>query len=307
MIRTLLAAVLLVVLPPSLVVANASTWALRTVLDDEAFTTTVGRSLDAPSLERAIAARASQAVVSAIDAVEGRLRLVAIGVLGLTGSPSRDGIETALEARILGVLDDPAVEATRDHIVEQVHHALIGAVEGDDTAVAIRGDQVVVDLRPLVSVATEAIDPRLTEPVLANLPRGETRLVVAESDAFETASQALTLLEAMRILIPIVVLIVVLAIIGLAHRRTRALGIIGVAVMIAGMVSLAVAWAGGAAVAGATSDPTVDEIAHDVYDAFTSLLVGQSLLLVLGGALVAIITWIALRRRRRPASGPPQV
>lgn len=299
MFRTGLAAVLLVLLLPSLVMANASTWALQTVLDDVAFTTTVGRSLDAPSLERAVAARASEVAVSAVDVADGRLRVLATGVLGLAGSPTRDGIETALEARILAVLDDPTVEATRDDIVEQIHHALIGAVEGDDAAVSVQGDEVVVDLRPIVSAATQAIDPRLTGAVMADLPVDETRIVVAESEAFETASQALTVLEALRIVIPLVVLIVILAIVGLAHRRTRALGIIGVAVMIAGVISLAAAWAGGAVVSGATSDPTVDEIAHEVYDAFTSLLVWQSLVLILGGAFVAVITWIVLRRRRR--------
>ena len=48
--RTLLAAVLLVVLLPALVIANASEWAARTVVDDQAFTTTAGRVMDTPAL-----------------------------------------------------------------------------------------------------------------------------------------------------------------------------------------------------------------------------------------------------------------
>ena len=55
--RTMLAAVLLVLLLPVLVVANASEWAARTVIDDRAFATTAGRVMDAPALRAVVADR----------------------------------------------------------------------------------------------------------------------------------------------------------------------------------------------------------------------------------------------------------
>ena len=74
---------------------------------------------------------------------------------------------------------------------------------------------------------------------------------------------------------------------------------VGVAAMIAGLVSLAAVWLGGGVATSLPDDPTAGEVVGDVYDAFASLLVGQSLLLLLGGFVIALVAWIALRRRDR--------
>ena len=60
-LRTMLAAVLLVLLLPALVVANASEWAARTVVDDQAFATTAGRVMDTPALRQVVADRVTSA------------------------------------------------------------------------------------------------------------------------------------------------------------------------------------------------------------------------------------------------------
>ena len=298
MTRTLLAAVLLVLLLPTLVIANASTWALRTVVDDVAFTTTVGRTLDTPSLREALAERATTAVVRAIARVEGRLQVVTT-VLGLGGDATRERLEDLLRPRIEAALDDERVHDVRDRIVQAVHRAVIRGVEGDGEYVYVAGDQVVLDLEPLVERVAVVVDGRLPAAGLSDLAPDDTRIVLAEADAFETASDALGWMEALRIVIPLIVLVAILAILGLAHRRTRALGIVGVAVMVAGLVTLAVAWVGGGVVAGVPDDPTVGVIAEDVYASFTSLLIGQSLLLILAGALIAVIAWVLVRRHRQ--------
>ncbi len=298
MVRTFLAAVLLIALLPAMVVANASTWALQTVVDDDAFTTTVTRSMETPSLREALATEAAVAVVDALERADRRLQTAATLVLGLGLGASAPQLEAALAARILAALDDPRVEAARDEVIRAVHHALLTSARGGGRLVSIQGDQVVLDLSPVVERVVAVVDTRLPSAALAGLAATDAQLVLAEADAFQTASQALTLADALRLIIPLIVVVVILAIVGLAHRRTRALGIVGAAVMVAGLVSLGIAWVGGGVVAGVPEDPTVGRIAADVYDSFTSLLFGQSLLLIVGGALVALLALIALRRRR---------
>ena len=121
---------------------------------------------------------------------------------------------------------------------------------------------------------------------------------MVESDALETASTALTWMDLGRFLIPIVAVIVALAIVGLAHRRVRALGIVGLAVTLAGVITLAIAWAGGRAIETATSDATVRQVVSEVYGAFLSLLVVQSVLLIVVGMLIAVVAWMVQRRRQ---------
>ena len=98
--RTMLAAVLLVVLLPALVVANASEWAARTVVDDQAFTTTAGRVMDTPALRAVVADRISGQVVDALLTNPITARVVATEILGLGADATAPQIETAIRSRI---------------------------------------------------------------------------------------------------------------------------------------------------------------------------------------------------------------
>jgi hypothetical protein len=295
--RTSVAAVLLVLLLPMVVVANASTWALRTVLDDRVFAATVGRILDTPTLEAEMSERATSLILDVADDSNLRLQALATQVLGLP-TANRTAVETALESRIATALGAPAVVAARDDAVSAVHRFVTGAAKAEPP-LAVRGSQVVLDLGDIVEEVAAELDPRLPALGLASLPAAKTTVVLGEASQLRMVSQGITLLEAARIVIPLAVVAVILAIVGLAHRRIRALGIVGVAIMVAGLVSLAVAWVGGGVVSRAPEDLTVRTIIGEVYDAFIGLLLAQSLLLVAAGAAIAVVALFAARRRER--------
>jgi hypothetical protein len=295
--RTSVAAVLLVLLLPMVVVANASTWALRTVLDDRVFAATVGRILDTPTLEAEMSERATSLILDVADDSNLRLQALATQVLGLP-TANRTAVETALESRIATALGAPAVVAARDDAVSAVHRFVTGAAKAEPP-LAVRGSQVVLDLGDIVEEVAAELDPRLPALGLASLPAAKTTVVLGEASQLRMVSQGITLLEAARIVIPLAVVAVILAIVGLAHRRIRALGIVGVAIMVAGLVSLAVAWVGGGVVRRAPEDLTVRTIIGEVYDAFIGLLLAQSLLLVAAGAAIAVVALFAARRRER--------
>jgi hypothetical protein len=295
--RTSVAAVLLVLLLPMVVVANASTWALRTVLDDRVFAATVGRILDTPTLEAEMSERATSLILDVADDSNLRLQALATQVLGLP-TANRTAVEIALESRIATALGAPAVVAARDDAVSAVHRFVTGAAKAEPP-LAVRGSQVVLDLGDIVEEVAAELDPRLPALGLASLPAAKTTVVLGEASQLRMVSQGITLLEAARIVIPLAVVAVILAIVGLAHRRIRALGIVGVAIMVAGLVSLAVAWVGGGVVSRAPEDLTVRTIIGEVYDAFIGLLLAQSLLLVAAGAAIAVVALFAARRRER--------
>jgi hypothetical protein len=292
-----MAAILLVLLLPMVVIANASTWALRTVLDERVFTATVGRILDTPALEQEMAERATTTILDVADDAPIRLQALATQVLGVPDA-DRATLQAALEARVSTALDAPAVVAARDEAVSAFHRFIIGAARAEPP-IAIQGSRVVLDLGDIVEQVAATLDPRLPALGFASLPPETTTIVLGEASQLRMVSQGLSLLEAMRLVIPLVVVAVILAIVGLAHRRTRALGIVGVAIMAAGVVCMAVAWVGGGVVSGVPEDPTVGSILGDVYDAFIGLLMGQSLLLIVAGTAIAVVAWIAAGRRER--------
>jgi hypothetical protein len=308
--RRTIAALLLVILLPALVVVNASTWALRTALDDAAFAATVGRVMDTPAVEDAIATRATTAVIDTLDTAPGRLATVSAVVLGLTGDPSRDQIAAALEARILTALSAPRVEAARDDAIRAVHAVLLGAATRDDGLVHVDGSQVVLDLGPIVEQVAGAVDDRLPRAGLANLPADQTTIVLAEAPQLATVTRTVDILEALRIVLPLALLALVVAILALAHRRARALGLIGMAMVVAGLVSLVIAWLGGGIVGRAPEDPVAALVVKGAYDAFVEVLVLQSLLLIAIGAFLTLVARVLVMRRPSrpsPAAGVPPI
>ena len=294
---------LLVLLLPAVVIANASNWAARTVVDDSAFASTVGRIMDTPTLRAAIATRISDEVTTYLERNPDMFTLLATEILHVPDGTSADDIRAALRTRLAAALDDPAVQAARDRAIERVHAYLIGAAGGADQAVRIQGDELVLDTGPLVEKLAAAVDPRLT-PAMVALSEADRLVVLGSAGALGTASDALSILEIGRFLIPIVAIVAALAILGLAHRRVRALGLVGIAVMVAGVVTLVAAWVGGEAIGQASADITVRQITTEVYAAFITVLVWQAVALILGGLVLALMAWIVVRRRRAARAGP---
>ncbi len=287
MARTVLAAMLAIVLVPAVVLTNVAAWSLRTILDDDAFAATIGRSLDTPAVEGLIADRVATVVVDAIDLGDPLERRFGALALGLVPTIGAAGLEAAIEDRVLVALQDPRVESARDQVVRAAHDFLIGAARGSNTVVRVDGDEVVVDLYPIVVQAAGAIDPRLLGVVEQRVDPAEAQLVVARSEGVQTVQTGVAVLDAMRIAIPALTLLVAVLIVVIAHRHTRALGIVGVAAMIAGVVSLGLVWAFGAAAPTAIDNGTLQAIATEVYGELTSALVLQSVLLLGLGAVIA--------------------
>ena len=269
MIRTALAAVLLVLLLPAIVIANASNWAARTVVDDIAFASTAGRMLDTPTLRAAISDRISDEVTTYLAEDPETFRLLTTEILHVSGSATLEDVRTALRARLTAALDDPAVRQARDTAIASVHRYLLGAATGADQAVRIQGDELVLDTGPLVERLALAVDSRLT-PQAVRLPEADRLVVLTSAGALRMTADTLSLVEIVQFLIPIVAVITALAILGLAHRRVRALGLVGIAVTLAGVVTLVAAWVGGEAIGQASTDITIRQITTEVYTAFVT-------------------------------------
>ena len=86
----------------------------------------------------------------------------------------------------------------------------------------------------------------------------------------------------------------------LAHRRARALAVVGLAIAVAGAVCLGLVWFGGETAAAAES-PVSPTLVRSTYDALSADLVTQSLVLVaVGVGLVLLGTVVrALTPNRR--------
>ncbi len=304
--RTLLASLLLVVLLPVLVIANASTWALRAVLDEQAFTTTVTRSLDAPALERIVAVAIADAIVDrATMAAPAVVDQLGTQVLGIPAPVDPTHLRAALADRVQTALDDPLVASARDDLIRAVHRAILRDGDRGSGIVTVRGSDVILDPTVVVTRITVAIDPRISTVVALAGGRLAEPVVVAQVAVLEPVQQMVHQLEAMQAAIPLVAIAVAVLILVLAHRRLRALRMIGIAIAFAGMITIAVAWLMGRYVATIPDADVGREVASEVYDAFLGQLIAQSLVLVVVGLLIAVVAWMLGRARSSRARSTP--
>ncbi len=269
--------------------ANLSVWASVTVLSEPAFAATVNRSLEGPAVETLLAEQTAGAILDVANGTPVLRDALVTQVLGLDVSAPADQVRTVLGNRVRVTLNRPTVRAARDDAVAAVHALLLGGPAAARAPVAVRGTTVVLDLGPLVTRVVAELDPRLTQAGLPGVPPGLVVVELGGVQELRQAGDASAILDRGRIVAPMLVLGLGLLILVLAHRRMRALGLIGGAIMIGGLISLAALWFGGGLLntTSESSGSIADRVAADAYGAFARTLADQSLLLVAGGGILA--------------------
>ena len=289
MVRTFLAALLALALLPLIVLANLSIWASGTVLNEPVFAATVNRSLEGPAVETLLAEQTAGAILDVANGTPILRDALVTQVLGLDVSAPADQVRTVLDNRVRVTLNRPLVREARDDAIAAVHGLLLGGPGAARAPVAVRGTRVVLDLGPLVTRVVAELDPRLTQAGLPGVPPGLVVVELGGVGELRQIGDATATLDRGRIVAPLLVAGLGLLILVLAHRRMRALGLIGGAVMIGGLLSLAALWLGGGVLntTAESSGSIADRVAADAYGAFASTLADQSLLLVAGGGVLA--------------------
>jgi len=298
--RSLIVALLLLALIPAAALANTSVWASRTVLDSDTFSATVGRALDTPAAESALAERLGEELFAALVRADDRVRLLLGPLVGAGVNASDREILAGLRPRILDALDDPRAEAARDELVVAVHDAFLRGVGGQG-AVRLEHDRLILDVRDLLRAVLDALDPRFGQFGLSIPDTGRTEIVLAAAPGLATTRDVLSGLERLGLVLPLLALALGFAAVTIARRRGRTVRSVGLAVAIAGAAGLVLVALGGV-LAGAAESSVDPVVVTSTYDALSSDLVGQSLVLLAAGAGLALVGVAAglLPSRRSP-------
>ena len=301
--RSTVAAILLMLLLPAAVFANGSTWASQTVLDERSFTSVVGRALDSGVIRDRLAERAAAIALNKLGDVNGRTEQVMRDVFGMNVVPSRPQLESLLRPIFATALDAPAVRDERDRVVAAAHRFVVRGASTPDALVSFRGTQVVVDLGPVIERLAMTVDPRLSADGLADLRPRDASVELADAGRLRSVGSLLVVLDGTRTAVPIVLLAIIVLIVLLARRRLRAIGLVGVTLLLAGAACLTVTIVAGEFAREISDETAVNQVAGDTYDAFASLLMVQSAGLVVVGAVIALAAWVVRRRGPRRAAG----
>lgn len=299
MLRSLLAALLLLALIPAAALANTSVWASRTVLDRATFQAAVVDALEDPDLKGVLTVRLTRELYGALIENDDRARLVLGQAFALGEDPSDREVLDALQPRVGAALDDPQATAARDALVGDVHDVLAGRVPGSGRVTLVE-DHLVVDVRDILDAIAVSLRSSLGGVLLTVPPDVATEIRLEDAPGLGAARDGLSTLERTALILPLLAVLLALLIVLVSHRRARAVGIVGAATVIAGLTGIAIVLFGGVALARSGAD--INPVLLDgTVGAFSGVLLVQSAILVGIGLVLAFVAAVAGARAGRRA------
>jgi hypothetical protein len=330
--RSVLAAALIVVgclLAPA---ALTSVWLHNQVADTDRFVATVSPLVRDPAVQAAMTDRVTGTIFTYVD-VRG-LADEAVDALAGQGLPARladrlhdltgplaNSVYDFVHGRVAELFATEQFARAWEQVVREAHEQANGVLSGTNSAIAIRGDQVVLDLAPFIEIAKrQLVDLGLT--VADNVPEVHPTIAIAAADRLVKARAAYVTLQRLATWLPWVVLVLLALGVYVApdHRRAVVWSGFGFA---ASMLALAVALtitravlvdgvpARSAAPVAASYDIVVRFLRDGLRTLFVlglvvaggAFLAGRSVTAVrIRGGVVRLLTW--LRARTGLRSGP---
>jgi hypothetical protein len=303
-VRSLVAAVLVVVgclLAPLGVVAA---WTADTVGDTDRYVATVAPLASHPDIQHAVANRVTSAVMDHLDltallsGVAPAQRPLLEKALGALGGSLEDAVRAFVHDKAQSVAASDAFAGIWKDANRRVHSTMNKALTGSGGgAVRLDDGAVTLDVGPVVDqVKGRLVDDGMT--VAGKIPELQTSITLLRSDDLDTYKTYFRLLQLAGTWLPFVAVILVAAGVLLAGRRRRALvtgalgtaaatALLGIALRIFRAVYLDALPAG-------VSPPA----AGAVYDALTRFLHTTVRMVVALGVMIALAVWLTGPGRR---------
>ncbi|MFJ9082268.1 hypothetical protein ACIRL3_07610 [Streptomyces sp. NPDC102384] len=303
--RSFLAVVLIVIgciLAPLGIVAS---WAADQVGDTDRYVDTVGPLASNPDIQKAVANRATDAIMQRIDLqsllseVPTDDRPLVEKSLGKLGDSLEDAVRSFVQDKAQGVVASDAFENIWKQTNRKAHSALDKALTGSGGgAVKLEGgDTVTLDLGPVVEqVKQRLVDSGLT--VAGKIPEVHTDYTLVTNDNIGKVKTYMRLLQVMGNWLPVLALVLVAGGVLLSVRRRRAV----VATALAVAVSCGLLGIGLRVFRVIYLDRLPASVSQDaaaaVYDTMTHFLFTMVRMVVALGVVVALAAWLTGRGKR---------
>ncbi len=299
--------VLLAVMMPLSVMA---VWVITTVTNTDQYVTTMAPLARNEIVTDQVARRATTELFSSVN-VQGRIAQTLPAKASFLAPQLSNGLEGFVQQNIAKLLRQPWFSKLWDSANRRVHQKLVSILSGEGgpgVKVLRNGDQVVVNLSPVLLRAVNAADSKgITvfdglKPVLST-PNGRLSISLVSSEQVAKVSGLFNFVKTLRWVIPLVVLALIGAVLGIATDRRRAMlrsaigAAIATAVFLGGLalgrgifIQKAVGADANGQVAGIVWDTMLRMLRADLRWMLLLLVVVAALLWVLGPARYAIST-----------------
>lgn len=232
--RSALSVVLVILAALLSVLSVVAVWANSMVEDTDRYVDTVAPLAEDPAVQAAVTNRATTAILDQIDvkALVGELSAAAeqkgappaaATLLGQLRGPIENGLKELVSATVHRIVSSGAFETLWRDANRVAHRSFDKALTGKGGgAVALKGDQVAVDVGPIVDRAKDELVKSGFSPA-ARIPEVHTDFVVFSSEELAKVKTYTRILQIIGAWLPVVTLLIAAAAVFLAAHRRRVL------------------------------------------------------------------------------------
>jgi len=205
-------------------IAGTAIWINNQVTKTDRYTRTVKPLASDPDIQAVIAANVTRTLFENVD-VRARASEALPPRAKFLAGPLANGLRTFTENTTQRFLDSPAFQRLWLELNTRAHHQLVKVLTGEGgRAIKTRNGQVVIDLAPVLARVQDRLQARGVN-VFDRVPPGAipTSFVLLDSKQLEQAQGGVRLLKAVAIGLPLLVLALIAAAIGLSGQRRRTL------------------------------------------------------------------------------------
>lgn len=270
-------------------------WAKRQALETDNWVETSGQLLEDDEVRTALAVFIVDQLYDS-EAVQDRLEEVLPPRLDGLAAPAAAGLKEIARRNAPRVLGSAAALNAWEAANRAAHSSLITIV---DEGLEDRG--VSLDLKSLVEEV--AAGTGLPADAVDRLPPQVANLQVASPDDLDTVRQLLDLFKTIVWVLLVLAVAAFAGAIALARDRRRTVLNVGACLMIAAIALVAIRRVAGSALVEALADaPNANDVADDVWDISTALMVDAAQGSFLFGFFIVLGAWLAGPGRRATAT-----
>ncbi|MFD4959247.1 hypothetical protein [Microbacterium sp. NPDC058389] len=309
--RAFLSALCIVIASILVPVSIVSAWARVELVDETRFVETFAPLADDPQVQALVVDQVTTAIEDSVD-IEGitndlfdgleQLDLPprALAALNLLREPAIQGVQGLIDTTVTKLVQSDAFADVWETALRASHRSLAAVAAGgtSDGAVVI-GDkgEVGIQLGPII----EEVKQRLVDNGVgfaSSIPVINQTIVVAQSDALTIVGTVYNLAVAVGWWTPIVALVLFIAGILIARRRSTAVLGTGVGIAAgAGILAITLGVAGSVLALSAPKLGVSAGALTSIYDQVTSAMRDTAVVLTLLGVVIAVIAWTSGRWR----------
>ena len=269
-----------------------------TVLNTDRYVDTMAPIAASPPVQKAVADKLDTAITSRVD-FDALLREALPPRADPLAPALAGGLQQAIRGRLDAFVASDEFQRLWDEANRRVHSRVVALlVTGESGRLRLQDDTVYLDLGPAVERVRNGLQERGLERLAAAIPPDvDGQVTLLQSQGFETAQNAIDLLETLTIVLPILALLCLAGHVALARPRRRGLLRVGLGLIVTALLMLAlVGIARSAYLDAINQDVLPRDAAADIFDALIGLL-------RTGVRVVAVVAVVV--RCSRSCSGTP--